>query len=71
MRTIKDPTEVIICFGTSAVGQKNTDQPVLPSLAKTLVGIYQLQEWVPIERNLCTVVKEETKVSFLGSVKAY
>lgn len=71
MRAIKDQTKVLMCFGTSADRQKDRDHPALPSLAKTLVGIYQLQEWVPIARNLCAVVKEEIKVSSLGFVKAY
>ena len=42
MKAIKDSAKVLICFGTSADGWKDTDQPVLPSLAKTLLGIYLL-----------------------------
>lgn len=34
MKAIKDPTKVLICFGTTANGQKDTHQPVLPSLEK-------------------------------------
>lgn len=38
LRAIKDPAKVLICFGTSAEWQKDTDQPVLPSLENLWLG---------------------------------